>query len=90
MIGVNWRESLPEDVRESLEEILESTESWGESFSTADNPGAAQLWTAVALLHRRNKRLEDLVMRQRSAIKELGADLEEGLDEEVSDTLKNY
>jgi len=67
MLGVNWRESLPEDVRESLEEILESTESWGESFSTADNPGAAQLWTAVALLHRRNKRLEDLVMRQRKA-----------------------
>jgi len=87
---VSWRESLPEDVRESLEEILESTESWGESFSGADNPGAAQLWTAVALLHRRNKRLEDLLMRQRSAINELGADPEEGLDEEVSDTLKNY
>lgn len=87
---MSWRESLPEDVRESLEEILESTESWGESFSGADNPGAAQLWTAVALLHRRNKRLEDLVMRQRSAINDLGADPEEGLDEEVSDTLKNY
>lgn len=87
---MSWRESLPEDVRESLEEILESTESWGESFSGANNPGAAQLWTAVALLHRRNKRLEDLVMRQRSAINDLGADPEEGLDEEVSDTLKNY
>lgn len=87
---MSWRESLPEDVRESLEEMLESTESWGESFSGADNPGAAQIWTAVALLHRRNKRLEDLVMRQRSAIKELGADPEEGLDKEVSDTLRNY
>lgn len=80
---MEWTEQLPEDLRDEIHEIVEDTNSWDKAFDSSDNAGAAQLWTAIAILKRRNERLENMVKDMRT-----GSD--SSLSKEFEETLRNY
>jgi|APHM01.1.fsa_nt_gi hypothetical protein len=80
---MKWTEGLPEDLQKEVHQIIKQTNSWNEAFDKAENPGAAQLWTALAILKRRNEKLREIVKDVRNGS-------EDGLSEDFEKTLRNY
>jgi len=53
----DWKEMLPEDVKEELRKVLEKTKSCRYAYLQSDDTRIAQLWVAIAQL---SKELEEV------------------------------
>ncbi len=89
---MSWKESLPKQPRESLENILLDAEQYESSYMNSENPTVGQIWVVMALLNQRLEKAEQLVRAQRKALKEMDVEIEvdKHLDEDLKQSLKRY
>jgi len=85
-------DELPDQVQESLDDLLLDTEQHEEVYMDAENAPIGQIWVAMAQMNKRIRKLEDLVHAQRSALQEMDVEVEvdKHLDKDLEESLKRY
>ncbi|QGA80015.1 hypothetical protein LC1Nh_0107 [Candidatus Nanohalobium constans] len=85
-------DELPEQVQESMDDLLLETEQHEETYMDAENAPIGQIWVAMAQMNKRIQKLEDLVQAQRTALKEMDVEVEvdKHLDKDLKESLKRY
>jgi len=56
----------------------------------AENASVGQIWVAMAMMNQRIDKLEDIVIAQRKAMKDMDADMDRHLDKNLEESLRNY
>lgn len=89
---MTWIDDLPEKLRVSLNSLLETVQQQESVYENAENSTVAQMWVAIAYVHQRNQKLEEMVRAQRKALHkhEIEFDVDKHLDSNLEDSLKNY
>ncbi|WP_153549752.1 hypothetical protein [Candidatus Nanohalobium constans] len=89
---MSWMDELPEQVQESMDDLLLETEQHEETYMDAENAPIGQIWVAMAQMNKRIQKLEDLVQAQRTALKEMDVEVEvdKHLDKDLKESLKRY
>lgn len=89
---MTWQESLPQKPRESLENLLQEIEQHENAYMAAENPSVGQIWVAMAKMHERVEKLEQIARAQRKALKEMDVEVEvdKHIDEDLKESLKRY
>jgi len=89
---MSWMDELPDQVQESLDDLLLDTEQHEEVYMDAENAPIGQIWVAMAQMNKRIRKLEDLVHAQRSALQEMDVEVEvdKHLDKDLEESLKRY
>lgn len=85
-------DELPDQVQESLDDLLLDTEQHEEEYMDAENAPIGQIWVAMAQMNKRIRKLEDLVHAQRTALQEMDVEVEvdKHLDKDLEESLKRY
>ena len=85
-------DELPDQVQESLDDLLLDTEQHEEVYMDAENAPIGQIWVAMAQMNKRIQKLEDLVHAQRTALQEMDVEVEfdKHLDKDLEESLKRY
>ena len=85
-------DELPDQVQESLDDLLLDTEQHEEVYMDAENAPIGQIWVAMAQMNKRIRKLEDLVHAQRTALQEMDVEVEvdKHLDKDLEESLKRY
>lgn len=87
---MDWVEQLPDDIQISLESLLDDVEHKEDVYLEAQNASVGQIWTAMALMNRRIRKLEKMVSAQRKALRESDADMDKHLNDRLEESLKKY
>lgn len=88
----DWKEYLCEDIKVDMVELLEIAKRNRCAYMQADDVKVAQLWVAVAEMHKEQRKLEERLEKIETAVKaiaEMGdVAKREALREKMRETLK--
>ncbi len=87
---MEWTERLPDKIQASLQKLLDLVEKHEGSYMEAENASVGQIWVAMAMMNQRIDKLEDIVIAQRKAMKDMDADMDRHLDKNLEESLRNY
>ncbi|MFB6208744.1 MAG: hypothetical protein ABEJ56_01250 [Candidatus Nanohaloarchaea archaeon] len=87
---MDWVEKLPDDLQISLESLLDDVEHQEDIYMDAENASVGQIWTAMALMTKRIRKLEKMVSAQRKALQDTEVEVDEHLDDRLEKSLKKY
>lgn len=87
---MSWIEELPKKLSASLNSLLNDTEKHEEVYMGAENASVGQIWVAMAQMNQRLEKMEDMLQAQRKAMKEQGLEVDNHLDRNLEESLKNY
>lgn len=89
---MSWINDLPNNHEKALNELLDQIEQHEDVYENAENSSVAQIWTALAILHEKNQKLERIVKAQRKALRkaDIHVNVDKHLDRNLEESLKNY
>lgn len=89
---MGWMDKLPDQLKVSLEKILEMTNRHEDAYIEADNASVGQLWVAIAHLNQQVEDLENIVNAQRKALNNMDQEVNvnKHLDSNLEESLKRY